>query len=211
LGLDWIPAAGPLPGKEVEFNKILDAVLTSTEDTIDELHDQLDLVSRFTPEAVKAPRVGFDEIANKFMEERYQNEQPEEPFNEWVKQFHGRGIISLADQCDGIPRYSNGGYYDGVDSTSFRGGFLNECLDIIGKKLLDQAFETMRAEQLLRYADQLEERANSSARIRKIDLNRIDWSQAETSEYIQQLDIVLCAARYCRFWGQQGFYVRAWF
>jgi hypothetical protein len=98
LGLDWIPAAGPLPGKEVEFNKILDAVLTSTEDTIDELHDQLDLVSRFTPEAVKAPRVGFDEIANKFMEERYQNEQPEEPFNEWVKQFHGRGIISLADQ-----------------------------------------------------------------------------------------------------------------
>ena len=91
-------------------------------------------------ERIGAPRVGYDTTANAWITER-QNAQSPEDVAAVLKEFHGYYVLRLV-QCDGVPKYSNGGLYDGADETSFRGAFLNDCQDMLGEDLFNDAWNS---------------------------------------------------------------------
>jgi hypothetical protein len=62
-----------------------------------------------------------------------------------LREFHGYYVLRLV-QCDGVPRYSNGGLYEGADETSFRGDFLKDCADVLGQDLLNDAWNSKMPE-----------------------------------------------------------------
>ena len=51
-----------------------------------------------------------------------------------LDEFSGHYVLRLA-KSDGVPTYSAGGLYDGVDGTSFRGAFLKDCRNVKVKRL----------------------------------------------------------------------------
>jgi hypothetical protein len=210
LGLDWIPGARALPGKETEFEGLLIQIKGAKDAELAELNDKLDTISSFKWDVIQFCVAGTDQEADDFLRQVYEEDKPSEPFDQWFEQFRGKKIIDLPKQCDGVPRYSNAGMYEDVDITSFRANFLKDCEEIIGASLLEQAFNMMTASELCTYGKALQERAEEFARKRRIDLVAVDWN-GDLATDLERLNIVLCAAKYCLFWGGNGYYVHAWF
>lgn len=211
MGLDWMPGARPLPGAEVEFEKLFRQIKTCSEKELGALKDRLDAISSFVPDVLKAPRIGVDPEANEYLRQIYEQENREESFESWLESEHGKPVWELAEGCDGIPRYSNAGLYEHVNFTSFRANFLKDCVDIIGEDLLEQAFEMMNAQELCKYGDALAAKANTYADKKGIDLASIDWERRDDDPIIWNLDVVLCASIYCLFWGRHGIFMHAWY
>lgn len=211
MGLDWIPGARALPGKEAEFNALLNRIKVSSGDELSKLNDQLDTISSFKLDALIIPRVGIDAAADEYMRKLYAEQKPNESFDDWCNKYKGQRVLDLAEPCDGLPKYSNAGMYEDVDITSFRANFLKDCVEIIGDELLEQAFNLMTAEELCAYGRSLERKAHQFADKNGINLSSVDWTLEEKEERLELLDIVLCASRYCLFWGGHGYYMHAWF
>jgi hypothetical protein len=121
-------------------------------------------------------------------------------------------------KCDGVPNYSHGGLYDGVDETSFRGAFLQDCPDVLGKDLLSEAWNNKLPEAAISYGQALLAAA-AAAETRSFAtkpwhtiLSRIGLAKAaEPVAIAEQLDIVRAAGRWFIFWGERGHPIRAWF
>jgi hypothetical protein len=121
-------------------------------------------------------------------------------------------------KCDGVPQYSSGGLYDGVDETSFRGAFLNDCEDVLRADLLADAWNSKLPEAALAYKQALlaaadaAEAAGLAPKSRRSILSRLGLAKAaETVAITEQLDIVRAAGRWFIFWGERGHAIRAWF
>lgn len=211
MGLDWMPGARPILGKESEFYDVLGKIKSASGSELEALNEELDKVSSFKNEVLEFAVAGVDPEADELLNKVYEEERPGVPFQEWSKQFQGKFIIDLPKPCDGIPKYSNGGFYEGVDFTSFRANFLVDCEEVIGQGLIDQAFRLMTASELCAYGSELNEKARAFAQSKNIDLGAVDWSKEDLDPPLDKLDIVLCAARYCLFWGGHGFYLHAWY
>ncbi|MFA6213055.1 MAG: hypothetical protein WCT03_08710 [Candidatus Obscuribacterales bacterium] len=174
------------------------------------LNDQLDEISSYKFDVLNIPIVGTDTAADNYIKQLYEDGNFEEPFDIWALDLKGKFILDLAEPCDGLPKYTNAGLYEDVDITCFRANFLKDCVDIIGKELLDKAFEMMTAAELCNYGEALEKKAIEFANLRGIDIAKVDWEAENKAQPLEQLDIVLCATRYCRFWGTRGYYMHAW-
>jgi hypothetical protein len=163
---------------------------------------------------VGAPRVGFDAAADAWII-KARKAQTSEEVAATLKEFSGYYVLRLV-KCDGVPTYSNGGLYAGVDETSFRGEFLKSCTNVIDKRLLDAAWEHKFPEAAIAYGRELlgaAEAADKSPRDAHRDLlsRRGLVKSAAPVPLPEQLDIARAAGRWFVFWGERGHPIRAYF
>ena len=106
--------------------------------------------------------------------------------------------------------------YEGIDETSFRGSFLEDCRDVIDLQLLEAAWENKLPEAAIDYGKALLAAANAAeappAPVRKGLLSRFGFRKSpDRLPLPEQLDIVRAAGRWFIFWGERGHPVRAYF
>jgi hypothetical protein len=215
MGLDLIVEGCPKPGRESEWRQLLARSFADEELSNEE-------VARFHEicipgyERIGAPRVGHDEAANQWILKAREAKTPEDAAAV-LREFEGYYVVRLV-KCDGVPEYSNGGLYDGADETSFRGAFLNDCLDVLSKDLLRGAWghkypnEAVAYGKALLAAFEAAEVADKAPKRRRTLLSRIGLAkEPEPIAIAEQLDIVRSAGRWFIFWGERGHPIRAWF
>lgn len=215
MGLDLTVEAAPKQGYEREWRRLLERSFA------DEELSEADL-ARFQEISVPgyaligAPRVGHDPAANEWIISAKEARTPEQAAAV-LKEFDGFYVVRLV-ACDGVPKYSSGGLYEGADETSFRGAFLNDCRDVISKSVLNEAWNHKFPEQAVAYGKALLAAADSAQAAGKEPqrhrtlLSRLGLAkESEPVELVDQLNIVRAAGRWFIFWGERGHPIRAWF
>ncbi|ASV88695.1 hypothetical protein CES85_3397 (plasmid) [Ochrobactrum quorumnocens] len=213
MGLDLIVEGCVKAGHEREWWRLIEQafsgnVLSDTE------------IARFNEisspgyENIGAPRVGSDPAADEWIIKAQRAQTPEQ-IAQTLMDFQGYYVLQLIES-DGLPMYSHAGMYEGVDETSFRGSFLEDCMNVISDQMLAAAWEHKLPEAALKYGRALLEAADvaeDSPRVqRRSLLSRLTFSKpADTLLLQQQLDIVRAAGRWYIFWGERGHPIRAYF
>jgi len=215
MGLDLIVEGCAKPGHESEWRQLLKRSFADEELSEAE-------VARFREicipgyERIGAPRVGSDSAANQWILEARNAKTPED-IADVLKEFDGYYVVRLLE-CDGVPKYSHGGLYEGVDETSLRGAFLDDCQDVLGKDLLKNAWNHKFPEEAVAFGKALlaaakaAENVSTAPKQRRTILSRLGLAkQPEPVAITEQLDIVRAAGRWFIFWGERGHPIRAWF
>jgi hypothetical protein len=215
MGLDLIVEGCAKPGYEQEWRRLVKRSFSDEELSKAE-------AARFQEicipgyERIGAPRVGHDSAANRWILEARKAKTPEDEAAV-LKEFEGYYVVRLVE-CDGVPKYSHGGLYEGADETSFRGAFLNDCQDVLSKDLLNEAWNHKFPEEAVAYGKALLEAADAAhaadtaPKRRRTLLSRLGLAkEREPIAIEEQLDIVRAAGRWFIFWGERGHPVRAWF
>lgn len=214
MGLDWNVSARPKAGHEEEYHQLW-ATMTGEGATSDEA-----LVARFQEITIPAytdigaPQVGIDEAADQWVKTLMAENGDERPLAEVTQQMHGYYALGAMPECDGFPVYSNGGLYDGVDRTSFRGKFLADCEDIIGGELLNRAWEDLQASELMAYGQALKTVAETYAVENKVEhvLGLRDISDEDyANEAAAKAHFMISAAKWCIYWAERGFGLEPYF
>jgi hypothetical protein len=215
MGLDLVVEGCAKPGHEAEWHRILERAFAEHELSEADIARFQD-ISIPGYQRIGAPRVGYDSAADAWIIEARKADTPEEAAAV-VKEFHGYYALRVVP-CDGVPEYSNGGAYDGVDETSFRGAFLRDCRDVLGKDLLKDAWSSKMPEAAIIYGRALlaaadaAEMAGTVAKPRRTILARLGLAKTpEPVAIAEQLDIVRAAGRWYIFWGERGHPIRAWY
>jgi hypothetical protein len=230
MGLDWNPLGRPRPGHEEEFAGLFRTLFANPvnvgllEKLLRRLRgfDREKLSARWfeiqiSPyEALDAPRVGSDPPADEWARQYYRNmpgeKKAEKTEAEFLKEMSGYYVLQLVPACDGIPMYSNGGM-GYVERFSFRGQFLvNDCKDIIGSGLVEQAFQTCLAPGLASLGAALMEKAVEYAARNNVshvaDVRQPDFEEGSPEG---NAHIVFSAAKWCNFWSSRGHGLEAYF
>lgn len=214
MGLDLVVEGCAKPGHEKEWRHLLarsfaDEELSETEGA----HFQEISVPGY--QRIGAPRVGHDSAANQWILKAREAKTPEDVATV-LKEFDGYYAVRLV-KCDGVPEYSHGGLYDGVDETSFRGSFLKDCEEILDKELLNDAWNHKFPDEAVAYGKALLAAADAAEAgkgpgRRRTFLSRLGLvKDREPAAIADQLDIVRSAGRWFIFWGERGHPIRAWF
>ena len=218
MGLDLVVEGCARPGHEAEWRRTVESVFAGG------IPSDAD-VARFGEisisgyERLGAPRVGRDKAADDWIIETRKAVTPEQ-IAEVLQDFDGYYALRLVTS-DGLPAYSHGGLYDGVDETSFRGAVLTECGDVLTKSLIDQAWEHKMPESALAYGQAL----LAAAQVKAAEgpgppravpkpgfLARLGFAKPapEAIAFEEQLEIVESCGRWFNFWGERGHPIRAW-
>jgi hypothetical protein len=214
MGLDLIVEGCAKPGLEREWRQLVERYFADEELSEAEVA-RFQEISLPAYERIGAPRVGQDSAANQWILEA-RNAKTSDEVATVLKEFDGYYVVRLVE-CDGVPRYSNGGAYEGADETSFRGAFLEDCKDVLPEDLLNEAWGHKLPEQAIAYgrallaaADAAE--AGQARKQRGSLLSRLGLTkQPEPAAVVDQLEIVRAAGRWFVFWGERGHPIRAWF
>lgn len=212
MGLDLVVEGCAKPAHETEWRRLLERAFADGQLSQAEIA-RFAQISVPGHERIGAPRVGSDAAADAWIIEA-QKAQSSEDVAATLKEFAGYYVLRLA-KCDGVPVYSNGGLYDGVDETSFRGDFLKSCRNVIDKRLLEAAWEHKLPETAIVYGRALLAAADA-AEISPREPHRNFLSRlgllksAEPLPLPEQLDIVRAAGRWFVFWGERGHAIRAY-
>lgn len=213
MGLDLVVEGCAKPGHEMEWRRLLER--SFAENQLSEAE-----IARFNDisvpgyERIGVPRVGTDAAADAWIIEA-RKAQTSEEVAATLKEFSGYYVLKLV-KCDGVPLYSNGGLYNGVDESSFRGEFLKNCTNVVDKRLLDAAWRHKLPEEAIAYgrallaaadAAEISPRGQQQSFLSRIGLLR----SAEPVPLPEQLDIVRAAGRWFVFWGELGHPIRAYF
>ena len=165
MGLDMRPMGKPKPGFEQRFVDIFEMVTKNTipqpsfldklkgkkYPTKDELLQEWFANQIQTYETIKAPRVGRDKEADEWIRSKYSELEEKPPLEQFLQEHDGYYVIELAKEQDGVPVY----IAMGQDENVFRGQFLQDCIDIIGEDLVNEAWETKLANETLDYGNRL--------------------------------------------------------
>lgn len=212
MGLDWNPGPKPKPGHEEEFRELwhkLDArSCFFRQAKVKRFHE----ITTTAFETLGTPRVGFDAAATEWARRDAFANRKDKSLSEdvFVEQMRGFYVLDLVAPCDGLPRYTNGHAGGYVERYSFRAQFLRlDCADVIGTELLNSAYKSKLPEDTILYGGSLLDRARQYAASRSIDLADVHFIEEEESP-ISKLDIVLAAARWCRFLGERGHWLEAY-
>lgn len=215
MGLDLTVEGCAKPGHEPEWRRLLERSFKEQELSEADIA-RFQEISIPGYQRIGAPRVGFDRAAEAWIIEARGAKTPED-VAATLKEFHGYYAARLV-KCDGVPKYSNGGLYEGIDETSFRGDFLKECRDVLGRELLEDAWNSKLPEAAISYGQSLlaaadaAEAAGLTPQPRRTILSRLGLAKAaEPIAIAKQLDIVRTAGRWFIFWGKRGHAIRAWF
>src|SRR5215813_12112145 len=214
MGLDLIVEGCARPGHEREWRRLLERSFAD-EEISDVEAARFREISIPGYERIDAPRVGQDSAADQWIIEAKKAKTPQE-VEAVLKEFEGYYVVRLVE-CDGVPKYSNGGLYEGTDETSFRGAFLKDCSDVLSKNLLDEAWKHKFPEEAVSYGGALlvaAEAAGAGPRRskRRTFFSRLGLSKdPEPIAFAEQIDIVRAAGRWFIFWGKRGHPIRAWF
>jgi hypothetical protein len=216
MGLDLVVEGCAKPGHEAEWRRLLERSFR------DEPMSEAE-TARFAAisipgyERLGAPRVGFDPEADRWLLSTRNPPLTAGEAAAMLRDFHGYHAVRLV-KSDGVPRYSNAGGYEGIDETSFRGSFLEDCTDVLDKATLTEAWSHKMPEAALAYGKALLAAADS-AEARGVAVPRTGifgkFGLGKKSDakvpFNDQLDIVRSAGRWYVFWGERGHAVRAWF
>jgi hypothetical protein len=213
VGLDLVVEGCAKPGHEREWRDLLERAFSDNALSEAEIA-YFNEISVPGYQRVGAPRVGFDAAADAWII-KARKAQTSEEVAATLKEFFGYYVLRLV-KCDGVPTYSNGGLYSGVDETSFRGEFLKSCTNVVDKRLRDAAWEHKFPEAAIGYGRELlasAEAAEKSPRdAHRNFLSRLGLvKSAEPLPLPEQLDIARTAGRWFVFWGERGHPIRAYF
>ena len=213
MGLDLVVEGCAKPGHEGEWHDLLERAFSDSALSEAEVA-HFNEISVPGYQRLGAPRVGFDEAADEWIIRARKAQTPDEVVAA-LKEFSGYYVVRLV-KCDGVPAYSNGGSYAGVDETSFRGELLKSCTNVIDTRLLDGAWEHKFPEAAITYGRELlaaAETAEKSPRdARRNFLSRLRLTKsAEPVPLPEQLEIARAAGRWFVFWGERGHPIRAYF
>lgn len=206
MGLDWNPLARPKSGHEAEFLEIFQKISKRGDDKISaQVKARFNEISEAPFEVLGAPRVGFDESANEWLQKKSGTNKNTASFEKLCKRMHGYYVLDLLPECDGFPVYSHHGLYEGVDRYSFRAKFLEDTLDIIGEAMYERAFSIMLAEELGAYAKELYEKASAYARSQNVShVERMRDCEEEENTPTRKAHILFSAAKWCLYWAKLG-------
>jgi hypothetical protein len=219
LGLDLVVEGCPKPGHEVEWREILGRSFGG-DDPHESDASRFGEISIPPHERVGAPRVGFDPEADRWIIQARKAQTPEE-MAAALKDFHGYYVLRLA-RSDGVPLYSHGGQYEGLDETSFRGAFLSGCTEVLPSKLIEAAWDHRFPDEAVEYGRALlaaadaAKPADADTGAQRSDLGRLfglGRPKPGPSEFPfeEQKRIVEAAGKWFVFWGERGHAIRAWF
>ena len=155
-----------------------------------------------TYEIIKAPMVGRDEVADLWIRDRYNELEHKPPLDKYLKDYQGYYVIELAEEKDGVPCYIS----LGQDENVFRGEFLKDCIDLIGKELVEEAWKTKLADETLDYGNRLMEVADKIAKENGLEYLKEQKNPPEISEDTIEwkLHIVISLAKWLIFYGRNG-------
>jgi hypothetical protein len=159
VGLDLVVEGCAKPDHEPEWRRILESSFAGHELSESDAA-RFQEISIPGYQRIGAPRVGFDSAADAWIVAA-RKVTTSEGIAATLKEFHGYYVLRLV-KCDGVPIYSNGDLYDGVDQTSFRGAFLNDCQDVLSEHLLDEAWNSKLPEAAISYGQALLDAAASA-------------------------------------------------
>jgi len=231
MGLDWLAGSKAKPGHERRFRELLEIIVAGETELSDAETAEWNEVGVPSYATVDAPRVGIDEPATAWFLERLRKNKsrsgslggllaklrrppgaPTKEELEAIEKSRGYYVVELAPPCDGIPLYSHGGLYGGLELTSFRGAFLQDCEGVIGNELLESAYERKRPEDLVAYGQALMERANAWAKTHDCEWVRDEPTPPNDQNHpASRAHIVFAAARWCIYWGERGHWLDPWF
>ncbi len=232
MGLDLTVLGKPLPGHEAEFHALLvelaiDAGVMRDPSPKRSLWQRLTgkgavklsasekqartarffAIQTHADAALDAPRVGTDPQADAWV--RYQGlaaGRTKDEADAEVARVKGLYALALLPPCDGLPVYSDGGGMGRVHETSFRGVFMNDCIDSFPETERDAAWEVMTAPELLAWGQRLQTIATGYATEQgltaQLGQRNVDWTDPHDSR--AQLHIVDSLARWAIFWGSRG-------
>jgi hypothetical protein len=213
MGLDLVVEGCAKPGHEAEWLGLVVRSFADDELSAPEIARFIE-ISVPAYERLGAPRVGSDSAADAWVIEA-RKAQTSDEVAATLKEFSGYYVLRLV-KCDGVPIYSNGGLYDGVDETSFRGDFLKMCSEVIDKRLLDEAWEHKLPDAAIVYGRALLAAADAAEKspreAYRSPLSRLGlMSPPELLPFPEQLEAVRAAGRWFVFWGERGHPIRAYF
>jgi hypothetical protein len=216
MGLDWRPLVKPIPGFENRFQEIF-RIFQGTEKQSLSVWDKLkgrklptneqllkEWFANSTPsyEIIKAPRVGRDQAADEWLKREYEKDDRTAPWEEFLQDHKGYYVIELAEELDGVPVY----IAMGQDLNVFRGQFLNDCKDLIGENLLNEAWRSRLAEETVLYGQQLMEIADKLATEHQLTYLKLQRTPPDSDpESIEsKIHILYAAAKWLLFYGRNG-------
>lgn len=218
MGLDLVPEGCAKAGCEAEWRGLVGRAFRG-EQLSDAETKRFNEVSIPAYERAGAPRVGYDAAADAWIIEARKAVTSEEKAAV-LEEFNGYYVLRLA-KCAGVPSFSHGQLYEGVDETSFRGAFLKDCDQVLDQATIDDAWEHKFPDEAIEYGQMLLSKAQAAAaghapekaKPKKGLLARLGLGKRE-SESIpisEQLEIVRAAGEWFVFWGERGHPIRAWF
>ncbi len=216
MGLDMRPMGKPKPGFEKRYHEIfemiskdnipqpsfLDKLKGKKYPTKNELLQEWLANQIQTYETIKSPRVGRDKEAEEWIVNKYNELQQKPPLEQFLKEYDGYYVIELAKEKDGVPVY----IAMGQDENVFRGQFLQDCIDLIGEDLVNEAWETKLADATLDYGQRLMTIADRIANENNLQYLKDQRLPPDTElESIEsKLHIVYSLAKWLIFYGKNG-------
>jgi len=216
MGLDMRPMGKPKSGFEKRFVEIYEMVSKDKipqptlfeklkgkkMPTKDELLQEWFANQITTYETIKAPRVGTDKEADEWLKTRYNQLEQKPSWEEFLKDHQGFYVIELAKEQDGVPVYIS----LQQDENVFRGQFLNDCISLIGKDLVHEAWNTKLADEALDYGNRLMAVADKIAKENKLEYLKDQRTPPDREEKSieSNLHIVFSLAKWLIFYGRNG-------
>ncbi len=210
MGLDWNPGQRAKPGHEREIDEFL---LAMEENKWMALSDpQMERYFTITEspfETLGAPTVGVDTEANDWARSKY-NPERHGSLEDFMAQMQGFRVTSLCKPCDGLSRYTNGYPGGDVEEYSFRAKFLESSAEIIGDQLLESAWISKRTLPMSEYGQELLEAGKIFAAQNHINLEIVHLN--DDSDSIEfKIDVVIAAAKWCKYWSAKGHFLEAYY
>ena len=216
MGLDWRPMGKPKPGFEERYIQIfhiiqgvekqklkfIDTIKGKQLLTKEQLLEEWFTNQIPTYETIKAPQVGRDKIADDWIREKYDESDKSVSLDQFIQDHQGYYVIELAAELDGVPMY----IAMQQDRNVFRGKFLDDCKDIIGEELYNEAWETKLANETLKYGQKLMAIADKTATENNLLYLKEQRMPPDTDEdsLESKVHILYSAAKWLIFYGKNG-------
>ena len=217
------PMGKPKPGFEERFKQIF-WILQGAEKQKISLLDKLKGKKEFSKdellkewfenqipsyETIKAPRVGRDKEADEWIKQKYLESDKSKSESDFIRDFDGYYVIELAKELDGVPMYIS----MQEDKNVFRGQFIQDCTDLIGENLVNEAWETKLADSALDYGKRLMAIADKIASEKGFQYLKDQRMPPDSNEESveSKLHIVFSLAKWLIFYGKNGHGYEAYF
>jgi len=208
MGLDWILLEKPIAGNEAlfyelkakyneEHERIVKNEAEESEQTtnLKNIKKDLEEISMNPYETLMCPKVSDSEVAKQYFIDNiypYVNKEGK-TIDDVLKLNKDTYIIELSPEFNNFPSGTASFLTSTVD---FRGQIIGRS-DLIDDELREEAYEDHNAEEMLVYADKLEECLNK-------------FNKEQTNEE-SELEDIADAIKWLRFWGSRSHGFRVWY
>ena len=212
MGLDWIPIDIAKPGFEDERSKLRKRIKWNLPYFTARWKKRYHEIVIPAYACVGAPRVGIDPAADEWARARYAESAAKEcTEDEFLQKMHGYYVLQLV-KSPGLPQFTHGDLYAGVDATSYRGQFVMACQDLITDEIASRGYRSFTAEEAVDYGRLLLERAREAASQHGLDVATAAAAPDDdpVESLAGQVEIFRTAAEWFQFWGEKGHSIEPW-